>query len=451
MPPAIKVESVGKQYLMGEASRLDRNIAQHVNRAIGAPVRRLLGKEAVHRERMDRDFWALRDISLEVQEGEVMGIIGANGAGKSTLLKMLARITPPTEGKITMRGLTGSLLEVGTGFHPELNGRENIFLNGSILGMRRREIMDRYDEIVEFSGIGKFIETPVKRYSSGMFIRLAFSVAAHLEPDILLIDEVLAVGDAEFQRKCLNKMESIAHSDGHTVVYVSHGLSSVRRICDRVAVIEGGRLVSEGTVDSMIADYMQRVEPVQHGGISEIHPDSARVGTGEALVKKVSLLNADDEPIDNVHFGEPFTVAMQVEAVTPVSTAAFLVGIATADGGRVLTASSIDGGRPSRQLVPGEPIEVRATMDSTLLPAEFVIDAAVLDPRGTTIDYVERALTFTALNVTLDGSPDNYPWDTVVGQVRPETSWAVSDAKGAAEGAEAPPLEQSPALGLTSD
>ena len=212
-----------------------------------------------------QDFWALRDVSFEVNKGDVLGVIGHNGAGKSTLLKILSRITKPTHGEVRLRGRVGSLLEVGTGFHPELTGRENIFLNGAILGMRRREIQSKFDQIVEFAEIEQFLDTPVKRYSSGMYVRLAFAVAAHLEPEILLIDEVLAVGDIAFQRKCLGRMREVGRS-GCTVLFVSHSMPAVESLCTRAVLLDGGKVVNDGSVSELIQDYHRRVlEPVGGG------------------------------------------------------------------------------------------------------------------------------------------------------------------------------------------
>ncbi|PYO45260.1 MAG: hypothetical protein DMD33_00070, partial [Gemmatimonadetes bacterium] len=204
----------------------------------------------------DREFWALRNVSFELQRGDVLGVIGPNGAGKSTLLKVLARITEPSEGYAFIQGRVGSLLEVGTGFHPELSGRDNVYLNGALLGMRRREIASRFDEIVEFSGIGRFIDVPVKRYSSGMHVRLAFAVAAHLEPEILLIDEVLAVGDQAFQKRCLGRMSEIAHG-GRTILYVSHNLASVAALCTQACLLEQGTVVQHGSVESALSRYYE--------------------------------------------------------------------------------------------------------------------------------------------------------------------------------------------------
>ena len=206
------------------------------------------------------DFWALKDVSFEVRQGEVIGIIGRNGAGKSTLLKILSRITEPTEGRVTLSGRVASLLEVGTGFHPELTGRENIFLNGAILGMTRAEIAQKFDEIVAFAGTERFLDTPVKRYSSGMYVRLAFAVAAHLEPEILIVDEVLAVGDAEFQQKCLGKMGEVAHS-GRTVLFVSHQLAVVENLCQLGLLLDRGRVVKHGPIRDVIAAVLGRGDP----------------------------------------------------------------------------------------------------------------------------------------------------------------------------------------------
>jgi len=252
---AIRVEGLGKQYFIGENVGGYRTLRDAVSDAAGWTVdrvaRRLPAGKVEHRE----SIWALRDVSFDVRRGQVLGIVGRNGAGKSTLLKLLARVTEPTEGRAEVRGRVGSLLEVGTGFHPELTGRENTFLNGAILGMRRSETAAKFDEIVEFADIGRFIDTPVKRYSSGMYLRLAFSVAAHLEPEILIVDEVLAVGDAEFQRKCLGKMGDVAQR-GRTVLFVSHNMSAVLRLTEETLVIDGGRLVLRDRTPRAVDYYL---------------------------------------------------------------------------------------------------------------------------------------------------------------------------------------------------
>ena len=248
--PAISVEQLGKRYLLGHQARPDTLRDSLAEGARGLLRRWLRGAAREERE----EFWALRDVSFDVARGEVVGIIGRNGAGKSTLLKVLSRITEPTSGRAVIRGRVASLLEVGTGFHPELSGRENIFLNGAILGMTRAEIAGKFDEIVAFAEIERFLDTPVKHYSSGMYVRLAFAVAAHLEPEILIVDEVLAVGDAAFQKKCLGKMDAVARHEGRTILFVSHNEAAVAAMCGRVALLESGRLVAFGGV----ADVLQR-------------------------------------------------------------------------------------------------------------------------------------------------------------------------------------------------
>ncbi len=256
---AIRMEGLGKRYRIGERERY-LALRDVLARTLSAPLRWMNGAKGKYgakgnrHARTEEYFWSLQDVSLEIGEGETVGIIGRNGAGKTTLLKILARVTRPTAGHAEVRGRIGSLLEVGTGFHPELTGRENIFLNGAILGMRRREIAARFDEMVEFSGVERFLDTPLKHYSSGMQLRLAFSVAAHLEPEVLLVDEVLAVGDAQFQKKCLGKMKDEAAA-GRTGVVVSHQLNQVRRLCERVVWLDGGRVRMSGPTAAVVSAY----------------------------------------------------------------------------------------------------------------------------------------------------------------------------------------------------
>lgn len=255
----IRVRELGKQYQIGSGPQRYETLREKIIQTLKWPVRRISGgNSGTKSARGGDDFiWALRDINFEVERGQLLGIIGRNGAGKSTLLKILSRITEPTEGYADIQGRVGSLLEVGTGFHPELTGRENIYLNGAILGMKRSEIDEKYDEIVEFSGVEKFIETPVKRFSSGMYLRLAFSVAAHLEPEILLVDEVLAVGDAEFQRKCLGKMSDVAR-EGRTVLFVSHDMSAISSLTEETIVLDQGNIVYQARTDEAIDFYMSQ-------------------------------------------------------------------------------------------------------------------------------------------------------------------------------------------------
>ena len=262
MKPAIRVENLSKQYRLGSRAKESyRTLRETITNTITAPFRNLARsfQQRAHGADEPDTIWALKDVSFEVQPGEVVGIIGRNGAGKSTLLKILSRITEPTTGRVELRGRVGSLLEVGTGFHPELTGRENIYLNGAILGMTRSEIDRKFDEIVAFAEIEKFLDTPVKRYSSGMYVRLAFAVAAHLEPEILIVDEVLAVGDAEFQKKCLGKMKDVGR-DGRTVLFVSHNMAAIQSLCLRGLILENGWIVGDSPAASAVAQYMKRIE-----------------------------------------------------------------------------------------------------------------------------------------------------------------------------------------------
>lgn len=261
MPPIIEIKNIGKCYNITGRRRGREYIAlrdifseyiKHPLTSIKNLVNIVLGKNR------NEIFWALRDINFMVEKGEAVGIIGANGAGKSTLLKILSQITPPTEGEIRLNGRVASLLEVGTGFHPELSGRENVYLNGAILGMTRKEIMAKFDDIVAFSGIGDFIDTPVKRYSTGMYVRLAFSIAAHIEPDILLVDEVLAVGDAEFQKKCLGKMEEVTGKAGRTILFVSHNMAAVEKLCRKSILLSHGKIVMAGETNTVIGYYLKQ-------------------------------------------------------------------------------------------------------------------------------------------------------------------------------------------------
>src|SRR5436305_3134175 len=296
---AIDVVGLSKQYRLGQMHNAIDTLRDHLMHGL-----RMLRTGRIPREHI----WALDDVSFQVHEGEVLGIIGRNGAGKTTLLRLLSRITEPTKGHADVTGRVGSLLEVGTGFHVELTGRENIFLNGAILGMRRSEIVRKFDEIVEFSGVEQFLDTPVKRYSSGMFVRLAFSVAAHLEPEILIVDEVLAVGDAEFQKRCLGKMESYGQS-GRTVLFVSHSMPTIARLCPRLLLLDGGRLVEDGSANHVIGRYL-------HGDVGsaarQVWRDPASApGDDWARLRAARVVDTGGATADVVDVSEP--VGIEIE------------------------------------------------------------------------------------------------------------------------------------------
>jgi lipopolysaccharide transport system ATP-binding protein len=300
MAVAIQVEGLGKRYRLGEFQAAYGTLRESLVHA----ARRLTGQEHA---RGHEEIWALRDVSFHVRQGEVLGVVGRNGAGKSTLLKVLTRITAPTEGRAEIRGRVGSLLEVGTGFHPELTGRENIYLNGSILGMKRKEIQAKLPEISEFSGVAKFLDTPVKRYSSGMYVRLAFSVAAHFEPEILLVDEVLAVGDAEFQARCLGRMEDFG-ATGRTVLFVSHNMQAVAQLCDRAILLEGGRVARSGTSSEIVAHYLQTT-----AGAGSSRSWTLDDAPGDDIVRLLSvrIVDTDGDTTDYVDVRRPVGIELR--------------------------------------------------------------------------------------------------------------------------------------------
>jgi lipopolysaccharide transport system ATP-binding protein len=409
--PALRAEGVGKRYSVHRAPPAS---------TLGEALSRTL-KRKPQRAQTDEDFWALRDISFELNRGEALGLIGRNGAGKSTLLKLISRITAPTTGRITAYGRIATLLEVGTGFHPELSGRENIFLNGTILGMCRREIAAKLDAIVEFSGVEAFIDEPVKHYSSGMHVRLAFSVAAHLDSDVLLVDEVLAVGDADFQRKCLGTMQDVA-DEGRAVVFVSHNLNAVQRLCTRALLLDAGRLEMDGPPAAVVPRYLERWGSVHSDGTLIVGDDLPRFGTGDVRIRRVTLTDVGGTELTAVHFGQPFRVAMLVEAFVPIDEAVFEIGVSSGDGDRILTAQNIDGERPPAVLAPGLH-EVEAEVRATLLPGEYNLTLGVHRRNGVTLDYIEQVLGFGALNVAEAGG-DHYPWRGVRGYVRPDSEWS---------------------------
>lgn len=292
MNPIIKIENIGKKYALGV-------------REPYYSLRDTIADFFKGKNKPKDEFWALKNVSFEVQKGEVIGIIGRNGAGKSTLLKILSRITPPTEGKIEMRGRVASLLEVGTGFNPELTGRENIYLNGAILGMSKKEINEKFDQIVEFSEIGKFLDTPVKRYSSGMYVRLAFSVAAHLEPEILIIDEVLAVGDAAFQEKCLGKINEVSKG-GRTVLFVSHNMVAVEKLCKKSIFLENGKIIARGDTGDIINQYL-------NNAINSLNWELVEDSTSDIYFTRISMQDENGSELHKVTTASKIRVAIEFE------------------------------------------------------------------------------------------------------------------------------------------
>ena len=360
MSAPIRAEGIGKRYELGVQRGGYRTLRETLASALTRRLQRRPGEA-------ERDaLWALRDVSFEIAQGEVVGVIGRNGAGKSTLLKILSRVTPPTTGRVEISGRVGALLEIGTGFSPELTGRENVFLNGVILGMSRAEVAGKLDEIIAFSGVERFVDTPVKHYSSGMRVRLAFSVAAHLQPEILLVDEVLAVGDVEFQRKCIGRMERVAR-DGRTVLLVSHNLGTVRALCRRALLLEAGRLARIGPAADVVQEYLashavtaadQEIAVADHlGGVHEIR------------LQRVSLKNGVAGRFV-VHWNERIQLRLELTVLAPVEDLSLGVSLRTPDGVSIFTVHQDDDGGDRWDLVPGR-YAVEIDVDNALRPGLY--------------------------------------------------------------------------------
>jgi lipopolysaccharide transport system ATP-binding protein len=343
MAESIQVERLGKRYRIGKL--------QHETMLREALVNLFRGSLR-RKKQADSTFWALQDVTFNVRVGEVVGIIGRNGAGKSTLLKLLARITQPTAGVVRARGRVASLLEVGTGFHEELSGRENIFLNGSILGMKRKEVNAKLDAIIEFAGVQRFIDTPIKRYSSGMRLRLGFAVAAHLEPDVLLVDEVLAVGDAAFQKKCLATMDEL-RSGGRTVLFVSHNMEAVENLCPRTIWIDSGRIRKDGASAEIIPEYLRTFAHAQQRGL-DLREYEHRRGTGEARVTGVEFFTKEGEPKEIIRSGDGLLLRLHYEAEHAIVEPHFGFRLTTELGTMITDVSTWSTGLEIPQLEPGE-------------------------------------------------------------------------------------------------
>ncbi|HSK21320.1 MAG TPA: polysaccharide ABC transporter ATP-binding protein [Longimicrobiales bacterium] len=400
---AVRVQGVGKRFRLATAQTsfptLRDALATSTRRAgtmMFSPLRSF-------RERpRSETFWALRDVSFDVEPGEVVGIIGGNGAGKSTLLKILSRITEPTEGRIEIRGRVGSLLEVGTGFHPELTGRENTFLNGAILGMHRHEVAGKFDEIVAFAEVERFIDTPVKHYSSGMYLRLAFAVAAHLEPEILIVDEVLAVGDAAFQKKCLGKMGDVARQ-GRTVLFVSHNMDAVQRLCSRCVLLDNGRMTTQGRTAAVVSRYLSR--DVGSAG-PETWIDLAgarRMGHGAVRFIAAWYSGMDPEVGSFPRTGGPLILRLLVDSTGPRTIESLAFNIRTLGGLILLNADAISLDKPVR-LQPGRNSVVFEVDAVHLNPGRYQVGLWASDALGTPADAIDEAFEMDVVGVQQEGA-----------------------------------------------
>jgi lipopolysaccharide transport system ATP-binding protein len=421
MKPVIQVENLGKRYRIGLAPIKYQTLSENITNALRAPLRAFTRSQAPRMDGADT-IWALQGIDFEVEQGQVLGIIGRNGAGKSTLLKILSRITEPTTGCVTLHGRVGSLLEVGTGFHPELSGRENIYLNGAILSMKKTEIDRKFDEIVAFSEVEQFIDTPVKRYSSGMYLRLAFAVAAHLEPEILVVDEVLAVGDAEFQKKCLGKMGDVAQQ-GRTVLFVSHNMSAILRLTHESLVLEKGRLVLRAPSPEAVDHYLG----AGNTDAGERVWDADEVPADSAPFRPIALrlLDRTKKVVDTVRSVEPFQVEMEYSLSTPVTGLRIGIYISTARGEFVFT--SFDTDEPRMFEKHGARAAGRYVSRCTV-PPDFLnggryilgINASSYRVRRYFMD--EQALSF---NVNTSGAPGMQWAESRPGLLRPRLEWKI--------------------------
>ena len=378
---AIQVENLSKRYRIGRQEERPETLVGAALGWLKAPVDnfrqlRQLSRFQENGQEPDDIIWALKDVSFEVKRGEVVGIIGRNGAGKSTLLKILSRITEPTSGRVVLNGRVSSLLEVGTGFHPDLTGRENVYLNGAILGMTKREIDRKFDEIVDFSGVERFIDTPVKRYSSGMQVRLAFAVAAHLEPEILLVDEVLAVGDAAFQKKCLGKMGEVA-KEGRTVLFVSHDMAAVQTLCSLALYLKSGRTAIYSEVKQVIETYINVInsEPTRLPDLSRRPRNKGNTNT--IRISKCTVLNSEYEKSDTLLLGEPFSISLEVITQEFYRDLAVVIGIDSMLRTRITTVKSDSKGNLF-DVSPGSVLEIVAHFpDLELYPGDYLITLSI--------------------------------------------------------------------------
>jgi lipopolysaccharide transport system ATP-binding protein len=412
MASIIEVNNISKEYRIGGARKHTETFRELLVRHAKRPLQALRSARTGLHEAAEETFWALRNVNFDVAEGDVVGIIGRNGAGKSTLLKILSRITDPTEGSIRLRGRMASLLEVGTGFHPELTGRENIFLNGAILGMTRAEILSKFDEIVAFSEIEMFLDTPVKRYSSGMYVRLAFSVAAHLNPEILVVDEVLAVGDMAFQKKCLGKMSEVSKG-GRTVLFVSHNMAAVEHLCQRGIVLHEGKMVFNGSAKDGVQHYLHTVAEETGGADSyavDLREAPGRSQKSQPLIERVEFYTDGDRPLQgSLRVGSPLRVRVHFSLPTPTDSFDLGLGFDNLYGQRVFTAHTLFEPNRDHREASGAQVFVCDIPSLTLVPSEYNL-RIWLDIRRQQIDVIDHAARLRVIESDYYGT-GRVPWN----------------------------------------
>jgi lipopolysaccharide transport system ATP-binding protein len=424
----IRAEGLGKKYAIGHQAERERYVA--LRDVIARSARNLWRKTAdMARGRANvggdtvEEFWALKDVSFEVKRGEVLGIIGRNGAGKSTLLKILSRITEPSEGRVTIRGRVASLLEVGTGFHPELTGRENIYLNGAILGMTRVEIRRKFDEIVAFAEVEKFLDTPVKRYSSGMYVRLAFAVAAHLEPEILVVDEVLAVGDAEFQKKCLGKMSEVA-GGGRTVLFVSHNLAAIEALCQSCVALRDGVVVDKGCPVDVVRAYLRSISTI--GEVTDLRSYGGRRGRGLVQFARISLINPSGQIVDHGKVGESLILELEFSGVDlNCRPARVSIDFSTSLGAHLFVCDT--GAANSGNLTVGSRSVIRCRIPRLPLSSGRYTIGLFLERASIIEDWLDGHVSLQVADGDFFGSGRNTPggWEGRV--VLVPHSWSIAD------------------------
>lgn len=414
----LRVKNISKQYRLGEVGT--GTLSHDLNRW----WHRVRGKEdpyAVLAETNDRSsvgsseyVWSLKDISFEVKQGDVLGIIGKNGAGKSTLLKILSQVTSPTTGEVNVKGRIASLLEVGTGFHPELTGRENIFLNGAILGMRKGEIRSKLDQIVEFSGVARYLDTPVKRYSSGMMVRLGFAVAAHLDPEILIVDEVLAVGDAEFQKKCLGKMHEVS-GEGRTILFVSHNMAAINSLCTSAMLLEKGTIQMTGRTSDVVNYYLKGdYDKTSFGVVPEDYPRKS-FHKNALHINSIRLTDVNGEERDIFRYLEPINVSVELEVEKDIPECVVIVSLVHGDQGPVTYSASSDPYNRQKLKVTKGMFNCEARIEQNLLPGNYSVGIAILDPQGYPFENVSN---FGFLRIeNFSAEKDQYPWVRPLGMV----------------------------------
>ena len=418
MNKVIQVDNLSKKYII---SRNNDGKYIALRDVIAAKVKGVFAKKQTE-DLFKEDFYALRDINFSVEKGDRVGIVGRNGAGKSTLLKVLSQITEPTSGTIGIKGRVASLLEVGTGFHPELSGRENIYLNGAILGMTRVEIKKKFDQIVDFSEVEKFLDTPVKRYSSGMYVKLAFAVAAHMEPEILIVDEVLSVGDIEFQKKCLGKMEDVSVEEGRTVLFVSHNMATIKALCTSCMLMSEGRITHNGTVDDILNEYMAINKKVLN--IDGIIPEGySSANTG--VIRYVSAKLTNQHAENDIFYLEPIKFDLNLDSVQTINDVILDIRICNAQGIEVVHAcNKYENYYKKFPIKPGSNT-VKVELDNSLQPGSYTVTLGVHEIDGTTLDYVENIISMNVLKVSREG--EGYMFNFDMGLVRFESQWQIEN------------------------